>query len=58
MLWTPYDNYTDDELIRIADNSDSLLVRALAERLDMRNQELKETQHETDTNPTASDSDQ
>ena len=41
-MYSLYDNMTDRELIRLAEASDDPLMRALAERLDMRNRDLED----------------
>lgn len=41
-MYSLYDNMTDRELIRLAEASDDPLMRALAERLDLRNRDLED----------------
>lgn len=41
-MYSHYDNLTDRELIRLAEASDAPLMRALAERLDLRNRDLED----------------
>lgn len=40
-MTTPYDNLTDDELLRVADGQAGL-IRALAERLEMRLRDIED----------------
>jgi hypothetical protein len=40
-MTTPYDNYTDDELLRVADGQAGL-IKALAERLEMRIRDIED----------------
>ena len=46
-MYSLYDNMTDRELIRLAEASDDPLMRALAERLDMRNRDLEDAYLDT-----------
>lgn len=41
-MYSHYDNLSDRELIRLAEASDDTLMRALAERLDLRNRDLED----------------
>lgn len=45
MNWTPYDNLTDVELIRVARDDPNPLVIALMERLEMRRRDLKDLEN-------------
>lgn len=55
MAITKFDNYPDEELIRMVDNSNNAteLELALAERLDMRNRDIEEMKREKYTAKTA-----
>ena len=41
-MHTPYDNLTDKELLRAVEGSKDPMVRALAERLEMRHRDIED----------------